>query len=714
MKQDNRIRIMKIWKMHMNHHWLSSLLLLALTSPVEADEDLFSLPLEELSRMEVRIATGTPKPITEVPAIASVITADELKAMGAQDLDSALEMVPGLHVSHGGFIYASRYFMRGIVSTYNPHTLVLINGIPQTSLFTGDRGERLVAMTGLPVQMVERIEIIRGPGSAVYGADAFAGVINIITKRPEDMHGGQFTASYGSFNTPRASLQQATSLGPVKSLLSLSYSRSDGDSPLINTDSQSSLDALFGTSASYAPGPANLAWKNLDARSDMLWNDFRLRMSYRRSEGETAQGINESLDPGARFPHHRGSVDLTWHAPGLWQDWDIESQASYLYSDFRNPTGIRQFPPGAFGLFPDGVLQKPELSEENARFHLVALYRGMDHHQIRFGSGYYWGDIFKTTDSVNYQLLPGNPIPQPRPGGLQDVSDSPEAFLPENQRTSHHVFAQDEWQMATNWQLTTGVRYDHFSDFGGATNPRLAVVWNTTPNLTTKLLYGEAFRAPAFFELYATNNPVALGNPDLEPEKLKSMEAGFSWHPESSWTWDINFYHFHIHDFIDFVSDPGTSTFTARNTGRIEGTGVETEVRHQWSNRLQLLVNFSHQQTRDKTSNASLGLTPTEDASLRLIWEPVSRWQVTPQLVWVGETKRQAGDPRRPMDGYTTLDLTVRRVWPDGSISFVSRNLFDAYVQEASRGPETGAAVAIPGDLPQSGRSIALEASLRW
>lgn len=701
-------------KMHMNHSWIGYIFLCALTHQAAAEEDLFALPLEELSRLEVSIATGTPRPITAAPAIASVITAHEIEAMGAQDLDTVLEMVPGLHVSHGGFIYASRYFMRGIVSTYNPHTLVLVNGIPQTSLFTGDRGERLVAMTGLPVQMIERVEIIRGPGSAVYGADAFAGVINIITKRPEDMQGGQATLAYGSFNTPKASLQQAGSIGQVRALVSLSYASSDGDDPVINADYQSSLDALVGTTASYAPGPANLAWKNFDARTDLVWNDFRLRMSHRRSEGETAQGINESLDPGARFPHHRSNVDLTWNAPDIRQNWDVESQISYLYSDFRNPTSIRQFPPGAFGQFPEGVLQTPELSEENARIHLTALYKGWEEHQVRIGGGYYWGDIFKTTDAVNYVLLPGNPVPQPRPGGLQDVSDSPEAFLPENQRTNSHVFVQDEWQMATDWTLTAGLRHDHYSDFGGATNPRLAVVWSTSPTLTTKLLYGEAFRAPAFFELYATNNPVALGNPDLEPEKIESLEAGFSWRPHESWTWDINFYHFHINDFIDFVSDPGNSTFTARNTGTIEGTGLETELRHDWSSTLQILANYSHQQTREEITGAPLGLAPSADASLRMIWEFLPQWQLTPQFVWVSESKRQAGDSRAPMDGYTTFDLTARKLWPRGSLSLTGRNLFDANVQEASRGPETSTVAPIPGDLPQAGRSLTLEATLNW
>jgi iron complex outermembrane receptor protein len=97
-----------------------------------------------------------------------------------------------------------------------------------------------------------------------------------------------------------------------------------------------------------------------------------------------------------------------------------------------------------------------------------------------------------------------------------------------------------------------------------------------------------------------------------------------------------------------------------------------------------------------------------------MIWEFLPQWQLTPQFVWVSESKRQAGDSRAPMDGYTTLDLTARKLWPRGSLSLTGRNLFDANVQEASRGPETSTVAPIPGDLPQAGRSLTLEATLNW
>ena len=87
-----------------------------------------------------------------------------------------------------------------------------------------------------------------------------------------------------------------------------------------------------------------------------------------------------------------------------------------------------------------------------------------------------------------------------------------------------HLSLQDEWQLAPDWELTAGVRYDHYSDFGATLNPRAALVWQTSPRLTSKILYGRAFRAPAFDTLYAQNNPVGLGNDSLDPETIDTIE----------------------------------------------------------------------------------------------------------------------------------------------------------------------------------------------
>ena len=99
----------------------------------------------------------------------------------------------------------------------------------------------------------------------------------------------------------------------------------------------------------------------------------------------------------------------------------------------------------------------------------------------------------------------------PRPNGVEDVSDTDEVFMPEADRESYFVYVQGVVQMAPDWELTAGGRFDDYTDIGSTTNPRLALVWSTSLNLTTKFLYGRAFRAPSFAELLTLNNPVALG-----------------------------------------------------------------------------------------------------------------------------------------------------------------------------------------------------------
>ena len=134
----------------------------------------------------VALATGEAKPIRLTPATASVITAQDIQATGATNVIEALESVPGLHVSTSAINYQEIFTFRGIFSSTNPQVLVMVNGVPISALFNGNRNN---FWGGMPVSDISRIEVLRGPGSAVYGADAFAGVINIITKRADEVAG---------------------------------------------------------------------------------------------------------------------------------------------------------------------------------------------------------------------------------------------------------------------------------------------------------------------------------------------------------------------------------------------------------------------------------------------------------------------------------------------------------------------------------------------
>src|SRR5665647_3955438 len=128
----------------------------------QSEEDELALAYGDKSF--VTIATGSKQPIARAPSVASVITAEDIQAIGASDIDEVLETVPGLHVSRSPIGYNPIYTIRGISTQYNPQVLMLVNGIPVTAAYVGDRSQ---IWAGMPVENIARIEVIRGPGSCL-------------------------------------------------------------------------------------------------------------------------------------------------------------------------------------------------------------------------------------------------------------------------------------------------------------------------------------------------------------------------------------------------------------------------------------------------------------------------------------------------------------------------------------------------------------------
>ena len=237
----------------MKRKTLSLAILLALTTSVSANEDLSDLEGDDYfndfygNEEMVEIATGIKTQIYKAPAVANVYTAEHIRNMGAMDIDDVLETVPGLHISRFSNSYLPIYTFRGVHSKYNPQVLMLVNGIPITNSFLGNRNQN---WGGMPVEAIARIEVIRGPGSAVYGADAFSGVINIITKNADDIEKNEVAIRAGSLSTQDAWLSLAGSKENLKFSAVFEYHKTDGSKQIIETDAQTRLDAVFGTTAS--------------------------------------------------------------------------------------------------------------------------------------------------------------------------------------------------------------------------------------------------------------------------------------------------------------------------------------------------------------------------------------------------------------------------------------------------------------------------------
>lgn len=643
----------------------------------------------------VSIASGSRQPIARAPSVASVVTAEDIAAIGAADLDEVLETVPGLHVSRSPIGYNPIYTIRGIHTQYNPQVLMLVNGIPITSAYTGNRSQ---IWSGMPVENIARIEVIRGPGSALYGADAFSGVINIITRTAADLDGTELGLRAGSFNSRDAWVQHGGAWGGFDVAAYLRAGASDGQRQII------AADALSGTPfPSLAPGPVNLGRDAIDGRLDLARDKWRLRAGYQRRDNvKSGAGVASALDPVGSNYGERVSTDLTWQDTNFAPDLDVTAQASYLH--ITEQSDLTLYPPGFPG-FPTGVIGNPYQWERHLRFNLAAAYSGIQSHKLRFGAGTQDDDLYRTRETKNFTLVPvpGGFFPAPL-GALVDVTATA-PFLRPHSRRVNHVYVQDEWAFTRDWYLTAGVRHDQYSDFGGTTNPRLALVWETAYNLTSKLLYGRAFRPPSFSELYIINNPVGLGNPNLKPETNESVELAFAWQPATTVQTNLNLFRYRMKDILRFVQNPDNS-FTAQNAGRQNGQGFEVELVWEAGQNLRLSGNYAQQHSVDAATSRDAGNAPRHHFYARADWSFMPGWAADTQLNYVAGREREPGDARPAIADYHTVDLTLRshKQSSDWDFAFTVRNLFDADAREPSPAPGL-----IPNDLPLAPREWRFE-----
>ncbi len=676
-------------------------------------DQLMGLSLEEL--MEVTIITGTPQSLAKAPGAASVITAKEIEKMGARDLDEVLETVLGLHVARDSQNYRPIYTIRGIYSTRNPEVLMLINGVPTTSLYTGSRS---FIWGGMPVNMIARIEVIRGPGSAVYGADAFAGVINIMTKTKEEINGTEVGTRIGSFDTYEGWALHSTTWNDIDIAAGVEYRTTDGQDSLIEADAQTQYDKLFNTHISLAPGAVNTGVDAIDARLDAKKGIWQARVGYQgRRNVELGVGTIQGLSPEGYASVDRTNADLTYHNPKFAPDWDVTAQVSYLsiaYQLFDN----RSLPRGAFGgAYPNGYIGNPGISERQIRLETFAFYSGFAKHLVRLGAGYLNADQYKVTMTVNFGVNPATGLPLPLGSPLVDVSDTPYNFNRETQRKNKYLSLQDVWTMADHWELTGSIRYDDYSDIGETINPRMALVWQPQDDFTSKLIYGRAFRAPSFNELYNANNPSVLGNPNIKPEILNTWELACNYHFSQNLNLAANLFRYDIDDKIILVPSADGKTRTFQNVGRWKGEGLELEAHWEMRTDFNVLANYSSVRASDKSNGQDIGNYPQHSAYLRADWLFTPNWYLDMQTKWISARKRPFNDPRPAIADYTTVDLTLRYKASQekrANVAFGIRNLLNADAREPSLGPDATGMISIPNDLPLAKRHWFIELRYRF
>ncbi|MCB2182958.1 MAG: TonB-dependent receptor [Desulfobulbaceae bacterium] len=699
----------------MTKHYLAALATLTLLSPhslqamdenqeeISAFEEMFPAdqPSEEDFYRQDRLlltATGSLKPVRLAPSVATVVTKEDIEAIGATSLDEILETVPGLHVVPSGSIwFSSIWSIRGVHTSVNPQVLLLINGVPYSMNYTGNRGNNY----RMPVAMISRVEVIRGPGSALHGADAYSGVINVITKDNFEIDGTEIGFRAGSFSSLDGWLQHGGQYRGWDVAMGLEWKKSDGDDDRIVD--QDRLHAVGAAALSNAPGPLDTQYETVDGNLELRKEDWDLHLYGSLQETATGPGGAQAITYGNDKDIKSLLADLTYRNDHLLTDWDLSCRLYYSY--LENDAYIQFFPPAY-----RNMLGNPISLSKDGGAELVAIYDGFSGHKLRLGAGW-----------KNYEYEPDQyknfgPAAAADPfGQMVHVTDSDYIFNSDANRHLFYGLIQDEWALARGWELTAGVRYDEYSDFGSTVNPRAALVWETRYDLITKLLYGRAFRAPSFSEQYVKNNPVAIGNPDLTAEEIETIELAFDYQPTVDVRLKLNLFHYEADDLIDYTG----STFPqiANNYAKQEGDGVEIELDWQLHEQLRLLSNFAYQRSENKTEDTVVHDAPEIQFYLNPHWDFTTDWSLDGQYYWIADRHREDGDPRDDIDDYDLVNLTLKRKNIDDhmDVAFSIRNLFDEDAREPSPYDSASPAGAyIPHDYPMESRAIWAEVRVRF
>jgi len=543
-----------------------------------ADEDLQQECKWLKAETYVITASKVMETIKKAPASITVITEKQIRQMGAKDLSDVLRAVPGFTTFNsvgGQFLFG----VRGGWRTPSNNVLIMINSHP---IYDASTQGALTAHDTLIIDNIKRIEFIRGTGSALYGAGAFHGVINVITKEAEDIDGFELTARGGSWDTQQYNLLYGKTFSDLEVAFNLNYFKTHGHRAFIEEDYQTYIDSLFPppplyTPASLAPGRTNGDDEQYDVALNLKFKGFTFDGRYFDREKELPFANLPVLNEGSTKSWDDYYLNLSYETAIL-EGLDLSGKVytkrlvDYFF-DFQNfpPGSIRMTPTGLPATWEDGILQETSGKTSRTGIEIQTTYKISDFNTIVAGATYEEQKWYDKSISANH--LP-SPIPDTLiwlPSVQEWPDDVVSAVMGDDQKRNFKAFfLEDIWDITDDIRLTTGVRYDRYSDFGGEVSPRVGLTWEYMEGYDLKLLYGHAFRAPTFFEIIFSEP-----GSDLDPETIDTYEVSLGADFTSSFSGRITLFYKEEEDIIWPVGP-----FIFANVGKVRDQGFEVEAKY--------------------------------------------------------------------------------------------------------------------------------------
>ncbi|WP_045377737.1 TonB-dependent receptor plug domain-containing protein [Vibrio campbellii] len=599
---------------------------------------------DEVVEMERMVVTASLTQHSELtaPASVSVITADDIAKMPVKDISEAIRSVTGVSVLSSTAYGRNNIRIRGLDSK---HTLVLINGRrinSQDALIRGNDFD----LSSIPLSAIQRIEVVRGPVSSLYGSEAMGGVVNVILKAPTEELSGSVGLQYES-------ILEGDGGDGLKGHAYASGSLSDNVEGSIivessardpwRTDTNSDFDALEEKDTTNVFG--ELAWQLTEEQrliADVIYTNDEREADWVHPRSGSQTNTQDST---------RWNYGLTHE--GAWDT--VDSQVRLYGENMQLDDASTAYTNGAADV---------ELQNNTLDFKLSGLWH--DSHEWVFGGEY------RTSELKNSRDVPS--------GDIDNYQGA--------------VFVQGEFDL-NKLAVTLGGRQDFHEVYGSHFSPRAYAVYSFTDEFVLKGGFGGGFRAPGMMEssdqvrvISCGNRCWLTGNEDLKPEESESYEAGLAYEATAMGV-GLMYYHTDLKNKIerDLTKPVGSvgkmPIITYQNIGKAETKGIELEGWYDITDSINLKGNYTYTDAKDKSSGDKLTKTPEHLANLDVNWEVFDSFTTFARVNYIG--KQVITNQRREnktVDGYTLVGLGVGYDFQQFNLKAGLNNIFDVELDD--------------------------------
>lgn len=636
-------------------------------------------------------ATKTQLEKKEVPVAVEVVTAQKIKDLGAYSVQDALRLASNVDVQDNGMT-GNQVILRG---NDTMHTLILIDGKRMAAENT-QSSQNAYELKRINIADVERIEVIRGNGSALYGSDAMGGVINIITKKATTpsmsiaMHTGSkdeaTSFSYASGRQGKVAVKIGGGIEKVRKIDSgvyKSYSTSGKQKDAIGKYNDASTTNMYGTRRFLNTG-INYAFDDnhdLDFTMNFMreqlksdsWNSYGA--DYTNCQMTTLGGfINDMMHVDLKsMPSEAANAWLARMSGMLGGTYTVDD----LDMSMPNPMTIQHYPMRSLHFYDNnrsdfslGFNGKDGKHDYNVRAYFSELRKENTSHYINlntntkkdvdFDQNNYKQLVIEGKDSYkmddNNTLTWGAEYKKDTMDGthLRDSGSNLKYLTingitkPSSEVSSETValYLQDELRVGNKLLLIPAVRVDHHDSFGTHTSPKIGATYSMSDNARIKANYGKGYRAPTLYELYskmeksgmAPMTVHVLGNPDLNPETSTNFDFGFETEL-GKLNSKITYFHNDIKNMIDGDDYTGPETITNPgiwskyvNYGKVKISGLETEFGYNFDEHWSLRTVYNYLDAKDQQTGNRLAYRARHNGLVQLTWTDAKENPLTVNL----------------------------------------------------------------------------------